>query len=121
MSDENLSKLKTLVKNEKKNAVNPKKTNYSIDVRKGVIELTKYMSTNDISKELEISNSFIRRLKKRSSGTKVDNNTETTENSDLFKFVQMPDQLNNFMNENSPNTPAMRLSMPNGITIEIFS
>lgn len=118
MKNMNLKKLTELIKKAKLNATNPKRPRYSLEIKNSIIELSNEMSTVQIKKEFDISESFITRLKKQSKNLSVDKKSES---SAEFQFLQVDDQFNKFMKDDKKAIPAMKLTTNGGIIIEIFS
>ncbi len=118
MTASEIEKLKELIEREKKASSNKNTPRYSLNTKRGIVKLAKTMSPGLIVTELGISRSFIGDLV-RKAGPKSLSTKEQA--SSPVQFLQLNDQINNFMKEDAPKTPTIRLSTESGVTIEIFS
>jgi hypothetical protein len=118
MLDVKLDEIKLLItKAKKKSLKRPLYPNVVKDYVKG--ELTKQMSVMQIIEELELSRSFVCRIKNEMEEKPLANCPET---KNPLQFMQIDDQYNCFVKDHLPQkTPIIRLSTTSGVTIEIFS
>ena len=119
MTKSEIETLRESIARDKKASVNKKKPRYSQNTKKEVVKLAKTMSARQIATELGVSKSFIAKLVRNDKQNSVPTEEK---NSSPIQFLQLNDQINNFVKENAPKrVPIIRLNTESGVTIEVFS
>ena len=107
-----LKELKVLIRKEKMMAPNPKCMRYSKSIKEKIATLTRTISCKELSKELNISRSFVEKLKRT---------TNNGKKNDFSPPIKLLDLSNSFVKDDSSNLhPVMKLTTARGLTIEIF-
>ena len=118
MMKSEIEKLKELIERDKKASVNKKTPRYSLNTKREIVKLAKTMSPRLIVTELGVSKSFVSNLIRKAKK----NSLPEKQNPSPIQFLQLNDQINNFVKEDAPKrVPTIRLNTEIGVTIEIFS
>lgn len=121
MIQPNLEKLKKLVAEGK--AKRPQKPIYSSAIKDGILNLTNTMSSKKISNELEVSLSFVEKVRKSSLRSKTlgkssSKKSKQSQNTSDFHFLQLPNEAKK--EKNDDRKCFMKVTTKSGISIELW-
>lgn len=117
LSSTQIKELKIIIDNTKKRF--PKRPVYSSKVHKMVGELTKYLTIKQISKDLGLSESFIRKIKKRDN-VDINSKNKVKNEKEVFTLEDPPLQFIELPKAKSVSQPFVKLISPKGVIIEVW-
>ena len=116
MSTANLQEAKDLIKRDQLKAKSAKKRSFSKSTKEKISALTKIIPIKKLSEELNVSKSFLEKLKK--SNLTTGSSVEKENFPSALQFLEIPSSV--MKNQSQKILPSIRFSTSRGLTIEIF-